>query len=109
MAVYILYKEDELDFNQSTLDDVELFESKDQAEQAAYWLNSRLTEFDQQYNGWSVGEARTVRQRSKIAHKFTEGRIYTTEMPDGFSLENVCAYWEDENLQCLKSAQVHTG
>lgn len=61
MKVYVLYKENELDFNQFYLDDVEIFEKKEQAEQAAYWLNSRLDKYDQEYNGWSVGEARTVR------------------------------------------------
>lgn len=61
MNVYILYKESEMDFNQSYLDDVEIFSDQTQAEQAAYWLNKRLSSYDKYYNGWSVGTARVVR------------------------------------------------
>lgn len=61
MKVWVLYKERELDFNQSELDDVEIFDNEEHAEQAAYWLNERLSRYDRDYNGWSVGEARTVR------------------------------------------------
>jgi hypothetical protein len=61
MKVYVLYKEDEMDFNQTYLDDVEIFENKQQAEQVAHFMNSLLSPYDREYNGWSVGEQRTVR------------------------------------------------
>jgi hypothetical protein len=68
--VWILYKERELDFNQSEFEDVEIFESKQQAEQAAYWLNDRLSSYDKDYNGWHVGEQRIIRTaRPKHKHR----------------------------------------
>ena len=61
MKVWILYQEQELDFNQYSMEDVEIFTDKAAAEQAAYWLNSRLNSYDRDYNGWHVGTERTVR------------------------------------------------
>lgn len=63
MKVWVLYKEQETDdINYPDFEDVETFENKEQAEQAAYWLNWYIeSPYDKQYNGWSVGEARTVR------------------------------------------------
>lgn len=62
MKVWVLYKEEELDFNQYFLQDVELFDNEEPAQQAAFWLNERLDNYDRQYNGWSV-EERLVRMR----------------------------------------------
>jgi len=61
MKVWILYQEQELDFDQYCMDDVEIFADKTAAEQAAYWLNSRLNAYDKEYKGWHVGTERTVR------------------------------------------------
>lgn len=62
MKVWVLYKETETDdINHPDIDDVEIFSSQEQAEQAAYWLNDRLSDYDKHYNGWSVGLERTVR------------------------------------------------
>jgi hypothetical protein len=69
MKVWILYKEEELDFNQAYLDDVEIFDTREQAEQAAYWLNARLKEYDRKYNGWHVSPVGRQVREAKQKHK----------------------------------------
>ncbi len=62
IKVWVLYKEQETDdINHPDIEDVEIFAERQTAEQAAYWLNSRLSDYDQYYNGWHVGEERVVK------------------------------------------------
>jgi hypothetical protein len=66
MKVWVLYKESETDdINNPYVEDVEIFFDKSQAEQIADFMNSLLSNYDQHYNGWSVGTARTVRGKYK--------------------------------------------